>query len=430
MAPTIRTRPLSRRTLLRGLGGTAMALPWLEAMASPAGPAASPHRMVCVGLAYGFVPDMFFPTETGINYTLSPLLKNLSHLKDDFTVISGLDHGENGIGGHDGTHAFLSGIMSGNSKSFKNRNVTLDQVAAASVGAGTRYPSLQFSPETQNNWKMSWTPSGVGIMPMGSLSDIYNLLFKQEATNNIENNSLRFGHRLSVLDVVREDAKRLQGQLGATDRERLDQYFTSIRSLEKSIAQSEAWLHIPKPETNYEMPYNPDALTYKEKLPIFYELMALALETDQTRVLSLELSELGHSLGGFKISSIYHLLSHHGKVESTLKELNIVETFQMQAFGKFLERLKSVTEPNGQTLLDTTMCLIGSGMGNASSHSNKRLPLLLAGGGFKHGQHLSFANENKHIPATNLYLSMLNRFGLEIDEFNLSTGTLTGLEFA
>ncbi len=431
MANIIRSHTLNRRMLLRGLGGAAVALPWLEAMADTPQKNTSPaQRMVCVGLAYGFVPHKFFPKETGSNYTLSPLLKNLSSLKDHFTVFSGLDHGENGIGGHLGTHAFLSGIIDTHSKHFENRNVTVDQIAADFIGASTRYPSLQFSPKSQDDWKMSWTKSGVGMMPMESLKDIYNLLFSQEDKSNIAFHSQRFGHRLSVLDVVSEDAKKLQAKLGATDKEKLDQYFTSIRYLEKRIEQSEAWLHVKKPHVDYELPYNPDGMNYKDRLPIFYDLMALALQTDQTRVISLELSDLGSNLGGFNISSIYHLLSHHGKVESTLSELNVVETYQMQSFGRFLENLKSIKEPDDRTLLDSTMCLIGSGLGNASSHSNKKLPLLLAGGGFKHGQHLAYGQDSKHTPATNLYLSMLNRFGVEQDEFNLSTGTLTGLEFA
>ena len=427
----IRTKPISRRTVLRGIGGAAVALPWLEAMAATPSEASAPHRMVCVGLAYGFVPDYFFPKDKGTDYTLSPLLQRLSGLRDRFTVISGLDHGEQAIGGHGGTHAFLSGILSENSKHFENRNISVDQMAADWVGAQTRYPSLQLSTLTQENWKMSWNRSGVGMTPIESLTDLYNLLFSQDDARDLDLRSRRFGHRMSILDVVKEDAQRLDNKLGATDRERLDQYFTSIRSLEKNLTQSEEWLHVPKPQTAYELPKGADSLNYVERLPLFYDLMALALQTDQTRVLSLELSELGPNLGGFDISSLYHTLSHHGKVASVLEELQVVETFQIDAFGRFLDQLNAIREPNGKTLLDSTMCLIGSGLGNGSSHSNRNLPLLLAGGGFRHGQHLSFLeakDRGQHVPATNLYLSMLQRFGLETDEFNMSTGTLTGLD--
>lgn len=407
-----------------------MALPALEAMAAKPERTEIPQRMVAVGLAYGFVPDKFFPTQVGRDYAAPPLLELLADYHDKFTVFSGLDHGSEGIGGHQGTHAFLSGILAQHAKNFEHGNVSVDQVAADWVGAKTRYPSLQLSPLTQENWKMSWNKAGVGLAPLESLTQLFNLLFTQDSPAAIAQSRQRFDHRLSVLDVVAEDAKRLQARLGATDRERLDLYFTSIRSLENSLVQSEEWLEVPKPTTEYALSDTADTLTYSKRLPLFYDLMALALATDQTRVITLELSELGANLGGFGISSLYHTLSHHGKVESVLEELHIVESFQMASFGRFLGQLQSFSQPDGSTLLDNTMCLIGSGLGNASSHSNKNLPLLLAGGGFKHGQHLAYGEAGAKVPATNLYLSMLQRFGVEIDSYNLSTGTLTGLDFA
>lgn len=411
----------------------ALSLPWLEAMAAPTSPGATPRRMVAVGTFYGFVPDKFFPKDAGFNYTLSPLLQSLAPLKNDFTVFSNLDHGANAVGGHQGTHAFLSGILNKNAKNYPNRNVTVDQVAAESIGSKTRYPSLQLSPETQSSFKVSYSRAGVGLNPIQSLDEVYRLLFGQEDMTKIAHRSEQFGEHLSILDVISDDAKRFQHKIGATDKERLDQYFTSIRSLEKSLVQSEAWLHVQKPKTKFKVPSNSDRMDYKKRVPLFYDLMVLALQTDATRVISLELSEIGPNSGGFNISRGYHTLSHHGKVESYLKELNIIEEFNMKSFSDFLMKLKAIKEPNGKTLLDSTMALMGTGLANASSHSNKNLPLILAGGGFKHGQHL-VSPKNKatglNTPATNLYLSMLQRFGVERDEYNLSTGTLTGLDFA
>ena len=235
----------------------------------------------------------------------------------------------------------------------------------------------------------------------------------------------------SILDLVRQDADRLMKRVGKNDQEKLDQYFTSVRELEKRLTQSEAWLDKPKPKGSYEIPNGADDMDFVDRVPLYYDLIALALETDSTRVISFELSDIGANSGGFPITKGYHQLTHHGKVESYIQELSIIERFHTQQFARFLDKLAAVQEPNGKTLLDNTMALLGSGMGNASSHSNKDLPLLLAGGGFKHGQHIRFEKDKSRgtqTPACNLFVSMLQRFGADVDQFNQSTGTLTGLE--
>ncbi|MFT5131088.1 MAG: hypothetical protein ACI8W8_004723, partial [Rhodothermales bacterium] len=168
-------------------------------------------------------------------------------------------------------------------------------------------------------------------------------------------------------------------------------------------------------------------LDFVDRVPLYYDLMALALQTDSTRVITFEISDIGANSGGLPITKGYHQLTHHGKVPSYLDELLVIERFHSIQFARFLDQLAAIPEPNGKTLLDNSMALLGSGMGNASSHSNRDLPLLLAGGGFRHGQHLRFDRET---PAANLFVSMLQRFGLETDQFNLATGTLTGLDLA
>jgi hypothetical protein len=220
-------------------------------------------------------------------------------------------------------------------------------------------------------------------------------------------------------------------RVGKNDQEKLDQYFTSVRELEKRLTQSEAWLDKPKPTVSYEVPNGADDMDFVKRVPLYYDLIALALQTDSTRVITFELSDIGANSGGFPITKGYHQLTHHGKVESYIEELSIIENFHTKQFARFLDKLSAVQEPNGKTLLDNTMALLGSGMGNASSHSNKDLPLLLAGGGFKHGQHLRYEKDKSrgtYTPACNLFVSMLQRFGADVDQFNLSSGTLTGLE--
>lgn len=418
---------LNRRAFLRGAGGAMIALPYLNIMAADKG-TQPPMRMVAVGTNFGFVPKLFFPEQTGRDYQAPELIQQLEQHRDKFTIFSQLDHGAEGVGGHGGVHAYLSGILSKNSKGRREKNVTMDQKAAAHVGESTRYPSMQFTSGSSAGNLLSWSNSGVAIPPIQDLRALFSMLF--EATSPKQAGILRSSYReqKSILDLVRVDADILKKRIGREDQEKVDQYFTSVREMERRLTQSEAWLDRPKPKVSYELPSDVEELDFADRVPLYYDLIALALQTDSTRVITLELSDLGPNSGGFPITKGYHQLTHHGRVAGYLKELSIIERFHAKQFGRFLDKLDAVREPNGETLLDNTMALFGSGMGNASSHSNKDLPLLLAGGGFKHGQHVRF--EKGSTPACNLFVSMLQRFGVETDNFNSSTGTLKGLEVA
>lgn len=426
------SKGLNRRTFLRGAGGIALALPMMDSMALAQG-AAAPRRMVAVGTSLGFVPDKFHPAQAGMDYAIPPLLEPLAHMRKDFTVFSGLDHGVNAQGGHLGCHAFLSGVLNSNAKNYPDANISVDQRAAEFVGAATRFPSLSLSPETADNTKMSWNRAGIGIVPIQSIEQTFNLLFSQDDPSQVAAARSRLTDAQSILDVVNEDAKKLSGAIGATDRERLDQYLTSVRDLEIRLTQSNEWLDVPKPKVGFSVPAGADRKSYKERLELYYDLMALALQTDSTRIITLELSGINEASSGFDVSRGYHALSHHGKIPSVLKELHVIELFHMAQFARFLDKLREVQQPDGSTLFDSTMSLIGTGLANASSHSNKNLPMLLAGGGFKHVGHFAVP-ENKigsdEALATRLFLSMLQRFGVETDYFNTTSQTLTGLEFA
>lgn len=427
--------PINRRHFLRGIGGTALALPHLEAMAAvdPSKEAAVPTRMLCVGNNFGFVPQLFFPEETGADYKLPSLLEPLGDHRGNFSIFSQLDHGTEGVGGHGGVHAFLSGVLSKNSNGFVEANITLDQKAAAHVGGATRYPSLQFAYGASVGNRLSWSASGVAIPPIEQLSKIFALLFQAPESKDLGEIREVHAQQRSILDLVRVDADSLSRRIGKADKEKLDQYFTSVRELEKKLVQSSNWLDKPKPKVDFELPKGSDDFEFVDILSYYYDLIALALQTDSTRVVSFEVSGIGDNSGGLPLTRGYHQLTHHGRVESYIEELSIIEKTQTKAFGNFLTKLKDIQEPNGKTLFDNTMTLFGSGMGNASSHSNKDIPLLLAGGGFKHGQHLRFEKDKArgtHTPACNLFVSMLQRFGMEIDQFNTSTGTLTGLDVA
>ena len=425
------TTKLDRRTLLRGAGGACLALPFLDAMAIGATADGRPMRMACIGLNFGLVPDHFFPQRTGPDYVLTERLRPLEGIREDFTVFSGLDHGVNAQGGHGGVHAFLSGVLSRNSAGMPEANISIDQKAAQFVGDSTRYPSLQLASGNDPNHMLSWSASGVSIPPMTNVETIYNVLFRRIDPRLRDSTQARYAARASILDLVRTDADYLRRQVGAQDRQKLDRYFDSVREVERRITQSSAWLDRPKPPVDYVLPANANSLDFVDRVPLYYDLMTLALQTESTRVITLALADIGANYGGFQISRGYHQLTHHGKVPEYINELSIIEQFHMAQLARFLEQLKSFQEPDGKTLLDNTMVLFGSGMGNASSHSNKNLPLILAGGGFRHGEHKAyFRDEAKKeaSPAGSLFVSMLQQMGLEIDRFGLANGTLAGLE--
>ncbi|MEM7602200.1 MAG: DUF1552 domain-containing protein, partial [Verrucomicrobiota bacterium] len=292
--------------------------------------------------------------------------------------------------------------------------------------------SLALGCETGQEHTLSWSRNGNSLPTINEAERLYHLLFRKENAQSRSDTERRFQNKRSILDLVREQSKSFERDLGQSDKEKLDQYYTSVRELEGRIEQSTQWLDRDKPSTDFELPVGVDELTLKDKTPFFYDLMVLALQTDSTRVISLSFTELGKEGGGLPgVSAGYHSLSHHGQVQAVMDELAIVERFHTTQFSRFLDQLKAVKEPNGQSLFENTMALFGSGMSNANSHSLRDLPVLLAGGGFKHGEHKHYArNGRTSLSLCNLYLSMLQNFGLEIDQFNNSTGTLTGLELA
>ena len=423
--------PLNRRQLLRGAGGAVMALPWLDAMAGSSRTIDAPMRITCIGLNFGLVPQLFFPEQTGREYKLTERLQPMQKLRDEFTVFSGLDHGVNAQGGHGGVHAYLSGVLSKNSAGMPEANVSIDQKAAQLVGSQTRYPSLQLASGNDPNNQISWSASGVAIPPISNVEAIYKLLFQRMAPELRDRKQAEVAARTSILDLVKTDADYLKRKVGARDRQKLDRYFDSVREVEKRLVQSSLWLDKPKPVVDYKLPVGANNLEFVDRVPLYYDLMSLALQTDSTRVITLGLADIGANYGGFDITRGYHQLTHHGKVPEYITELSIIEQFHMNQLARFLAQLKSVEESNGKSLLDTTMVLFGSGMGNASSHSNKNLPLLLAGGGFRHGEHKSYFKDDSRkaaSPAGNLFVSMLQRFGVKADSFGTATGTLTGLE--
>lgn len=409
--------PLSRRTFLRGVG-VAMALPLLEGMTpaiATATTAAKPRRMVCIQTNMGILPQFFFPTGGGRDYTPSPYLERLANFRADTTVFSGVSH-PGVTGAHAAEKCFLTGTPHPERGGFRNW-ISLDQYAAEQLGSVTRYPSLVMAMSNEGS-TLSYTRSGAPIPAERSPKKLFTKLFVQgkpeEVAASVE--ALRQGR--STLDFVGDQSKRLNQDLSAADRRRMDEYFTSVRELEKRLHAAEAWEQKPKPVVSAKPPEDiDDQKEIAARSRLQYDVLKLALETDSTRLVSLFLDTV-----------VIHNITHHGNRPEVIAELRAKEEAQFDALAAFLSALKE-TKEQGESLLDRTMVLYGTCMGSANSHSNVNLPVMLVGGGFKHGQHLTFDEKNNY-PLTNLYVSMLQRLGIETDQFSTGKGTMRGLEFA
>jgi hypothetical protein len=407
---------LSRRAFLRG-AGVAIGLPLLDAMRPALGvesAAAVPRRMVAIETNMGILPQFFFPEGTGREYAPSPYLQRLAAFRDNFTVFSGISH-PGVTGAHAAEKCFLTGTPHPERGGFRNW-VSLDQYAAELIGNRTRYPSLVLAMSSEGGQTLSFTRSGAPIPAERSPKKLFQKLFVQGKPEEVAANVEALKQGRSLLDFVGEQSKRLNRSLSRADQQRMDQYFTAVRDLEQRLESSESWEHKPKPKVDAQPPEEiDDARAFVQKTRLTFDVVKLALETDSTRLISL-----------FIDTTVIHNITHHGNRPEVLAELRRHEEGQFDALADFLKSLDDLKE-EGDSLLDRTMVLYGTCMGSANSHSNVNLPVLLAGGGFKHGQHLAFDQQNNY-PLTNLFVSMLGRLGIETDEFSTGKGTFRGLE--
>ena len=418
-----------RRFLLRAAGAT-LALPGLSSlMAKTAdslatvqvtrGAGIGAKRFVAVGNLLGFQQKSFFPETTGKGYESTTLLKPLEVMRENMTVYRGLDHGLKG--GHFAVHTFLSGVLHHEAKNRQDGNVTIDQFLAEEVGNQTRFPSLTVGSEggIHGGCQLSWTRSGVRVPPITNPEELFDRLFATDSPERRAQRGKENQLQKSILDTVNDEAKGLSKKVNKEDREKLDEYFTSIRDVEKQLELRRRWADQPKPNAPFDKPANANTVN---DLPMLYELIALALQTDATRIATLEIGGcfLPQHLG---IDKSYHGLSHHGNKEDAVKHLIALETYQIEHFSKFLNRLSGVRDGE-QTLLDSTSVLFGSGIGSGNSHTNSDLPIVLAGGGYRHGELKKVETKGiKKVPLCNLYLDIAQRMGVEAESFGTSTGT-------
>src|SRR5580658_2718423 len=411
----IERKALDRRSFLRG-AGVALALPFLDSMtpafaqtqkaSSPLAPGSTPRRMLGICNNLGLLGDQFFPTGAGRDYVPSPYLKILQEHREDFTVFTGVSH-PNVDGGHPADICFLTAAPHPGSGSFRN-TISLDQYIAEQIGILTRFPSVTLAVNNRTR-SLSWTGTGVAIPPEDKAADVFKQMFLQGSPEQIDAQIQKLDTGRSILDTIAGQAKSLQSSVGARDCARLDQYFTSVRDLEHRLQASKGWERKPKPVVTAPMPVDPvNRAAYMDKVKVMYDLARLAFQTDSTRCVTLMLEGTSApvlEIPNEHITESYHNLTHHGHSESKLTELRIIDEWHLKLLNGLIADLKSVKEGD-ETLLDRTIVLYGSNFGDANAHTCYNLPVILAGGGFRHGQNLAF-DRNTNYPLPNLFVSML-----------------------
>jgi hypothetical protein len=418
--PTPHPQPaLSTRRRFLEAAGVTLGLPWLESLggiAHAATAGAEPRRLRLICLPLGIYRESFIPKQAGTDYELPEYLAPLAEFRDRFTIMSGLEHpGVNG--GHGAQPRIFTGVPS----TERNRR-SLDQYVAAHVGQHTRFDALGLSAGSND---FGWTDGGSMVPPEKNVGDAFARLFVEDAAANKTKVLGEIGRGKSILDAVMDEARDLQPRLSKRDQEKLDEYFESVRATEQRLVKSEEWIHQPKPAVKAKPPaaFQPDEIV--TNLRGVCDLTHLAFKTDSTRVVT---------FGYFRQDTVavpgvnigYHNLSHHGQDEGNIAQLMRIERAFFDELKTLLANLAATREGDA-TLLDRTTVLVTSNLGSGNSHSNKDLPVLLAGGRFTHGRHLAF--EPGATPLCNLYVNVLNQLGIEDKSFGTSTGRLAGLEF-
>ena len=427
---------MSRRRFLRGTGAAMLSLPFLDAMIPTFGRSVlgadgksgeSPKRFVVACATLGFHGPFLFPEKSGRDYELTPYLDVLKEHRDHLTVFSGLSHPEQqGNNGHASELTWLTAARRPGLAGFRN-TISLDQLIAEKIGHQTRYPFLALSTSGRS---MSWTASGVEIPGETSPEKLFKALFVDGTEQEVAAEMRQLQRGRSILDTVLGEAKKLERDLGSRDREKLNEYLAAVRDLEGRLQQSQGWTTKPKPRPNVDLPKDvADRNDAIAKQRLMYDMIALALQTDSTRTVTFQLSGMNAVPVIPGVSNDWHNLSHHGKDPAKIDELKIIEQAEFVAFNEFLTKLRSIEE-NGRSLLDHTAILFGSNLGNASSHDWHNVPVIVAGGGFRHGAHLAHDAKSNE-PLSNLFVTLAQRMSLEVDRFGSSTKVaINGFELA
>ena len=424
-APHLNLRtPLNRRHFLRA-GAISLALPALEAMmprSARAAAAAPPKRLLLIARNLGMHAPFLFPETAGIKYETTRYLKLLDEHRGKFTLFSGVSHLK--YTDHRSEPGLFTGVDWDRIKEPASRHdnsISLDQYAAERIGGDTRYRNLILGHPVQ--FSLSWTEKGVPVPTEKSHTTIFRQLFTAGSPHEVAGEMHRLQNGRSILDRVGAEAKSLARTLGTEDRERMELMFSSIRDTEQSLLRSESWLNKPKPHVDYAAPKaDPDPNLITERETLWLDLCRLALQTDSTRVILLTIADAGRAkIDGLNL--VHHDASHHGKDETKIEQLALIEETQLRILSRFFTTMQQVREGTG-TLYDHTAILNVSNLSNASAHTCENLPVILAGGGFKHQGHV-LKDRKDNTPLSNLYVRMLQQIGVETEQFGSSEGVLS-----
>jgi hypothetical protein len=443
-------KSLSRRAVLRG-AGAAIALPWLDAMRPALAGAAKPRprRLAFVYVPNGVIMDQWTPAVEGAGFPLTPLLEPLAEYRDRLLLLTGLAQ-KNGraLGDGPGDHAraaasYLTGFHPKKTEGADILNgVSVDQVAAAAIGSQTRFPSLElglegggmvgncdsgYSCAYSNSlaWKTSTTPLPPEINPRA----VFERLFGDGEVLDPETKAKRARQDRSILDFVREDAARLAGKLGASDRRKLDEYLSSVREIERRIEIAE---RATPEERALEEPNMPKPagmpVTFEEHARLMFDLMAAAFQTDSTRVLTCMMGREGsnRTYRAIGVPEAHHGLTHHMGNAEKIGKIAQINKLHVELFAYLVSKLAK-TQDGDAALLDNVMLVYGSGLADGNRHTHHDLPILLAGGAaasIKPGRHVRYKSET---PLNNLFLALLDRMGVRTEKLGDSDGTLTHL---
>jgi len=425
------TRPSTRRRFLQG-GSTLLALPLLESFSLPAfaarKPVAPPKRMIFLGMGFGVTRETWFPhqTETGTDYTLPPGLAALQAHKSDITVIQHLSN-QFSNEAHWGSTFWLTGAnrYAVPGQSFSN-TISADQVAAEAFGKETRFTSIQLGSKDATNsghgpgLSLAWNRQGKPVAGMDTPVAAFHRLFSDEKTPLAERQAA-LRQRRSVLDTVLEDAKTAKRGLTKRDKDKVDEYFQSIREIEIRLAKEEQWLDVPKRRPR-NLPTAEAKASGLDEIKLMYDLMLAAFEVDATRVFTYRqpVQALIKSLGA-TISA--HNMSHYNMGER-MDVSQQRDHAQAELLSGFIDKLKAVEEVDGSRLFDNVTLALGSNI--SSIHHLNNCPTLITGGGsgVKHGRHLV---QPEKTPLCNLWLSLLHGSGIEVEAHGDSTGMIEEL---
>lgn len=408
---------VTRRTFLRATG-VSLALPWLESIGRAAG--APPKRAVFICTALGLHSPSLYPNTTGANYESTEYLELLREHRPDYTLFSGLSHPDQG-GEHETERTFLSAARNPQQDGFRN-SISIDQFAAEKLGYITRFPSISLSSNGPSS--QSFTGGGVMVSAESSPARMFAKMFLVGKPHEIARQKQKLADGRSVLDELMSQSRLLKRTATAGDREKLDEYFESVRKTERDLKEARAWMDRPKPTVKAEQPkdiYEKSDLVGRIRL--LMNLVPLILQTDSSRVVSVMIQDhqVVPQVNG--VSSEHHNLSHHGKDPVKIAQLKKIEIEIVKQFGELLTQMKAKKEAGG-SLLDNTATLFGSNLGNANAHDPRNLPVFLAGGGFKHGRYIAH-DRRKNTPLSNLFVTMLQNMNIETESFATSSGALS-----